>query len=190
MINGEVRRKYLDNPFSFEPDEIYMDRKLEGMTPEELLSLDTGLYKVSEVERVLGLQPGTLRSLALKLTEAGESPYEKWGIGNSPISHWIVRIKVFGKRWESEIKPQIKLLNLNVKHLPEKISPDELCELDGVVKLSDLKGKFPFHQQSIKNQVRKIGEKSREEMGCWKEKSHFYVDIQPFLRWISKFKYK
>lgn len=177
-------------PFIFNEDEVYMDGKLEGISEEEFLSYDTGLYKVSEVEKVFGLQPGTLRNLALKLTEAGESPYEMWGIGNSQISHWVVRAKVFTKVWEKEIKPHIKRMSLNVKPLPKDISPEELCEFDGVIKLSDLKGKFPFHQQSIKNQVRKLGEKARDKMGCWKEESHFYVDLQPFLKWISKFKYR
>ena len=178
------------HPFSFNPDEVYMDKKLEGMTEEELLNLKSGLYKVSEVEKVLKLDPGTLRNLALKITEQGGSPYDQWGIGNSKISHWVVRISVFSKHWESEIKPQIKRMNLEVSHLPKQLSPEELCRFEGVIKLSDLKGKFPFHQQSIKNQVRKLGEESRDEMGCWKEESHFYVDLQPFLKWINKFKYR
>ncbi len=176
--------------FFFEEDEVYMDQKLEDYTEEDLLKLDYGLYKVSEVEKVLQLQPGTLRTLALKITEQGMSPYEKWGIGNSKISHWVVRISVFSKYWESEIKSQIRSMNLNVKSLPKEVTPKDLCDFDGIIKLSDLKGKFPFHQQSIKNQVRKLGEESRKEMGCWKEESHFFVDIQPFLKWISKFRYR
>ena len=176
--------------FSFEADEVYIDQKLEGMTEKELLAIDTGLFKVSEVEKVLDLQPGTLRTLALKVTEQGESPYERWGIGNSKISHWVVRMRVFSKNWEREIKPQIKRMNLDVKPLPSGLSPEELCGFDGIIKLSDLKGKFPFHQQSIKNQVRKMGEESRNKMGCWKEESHFYVDLQKFLKWISRFKYR
>ena len=177
------------SPFSFDGDEVYMDRKLEGMTEEELLSLKAGLYKVSEVEKVLNLEAGTLRNLAIKIAEQGESPYTKWGIGNSKISHWVVRISVFSKHWEKEIKPQIKRMNLDVRPLPKNLSPEELCRFEGIIKLSDLKGKFPFHQQSIKNQVRKLGEQSRDRMGCWKEESHFYVDLQPFLKWINKFKY-
>ena len=180
-----------ENPFfDFQPDEVYVDRKLEGMSEEEFLSLDTGLYKVSEVERVLNLQPGTLRTLALKVTEQGSSPYERWGIGNSKISHWVVRARVFNVNWEKEIKPLIKNMNLNVKALPKDASPSELCNFDGIIKLSDLKGKFPFHQQSIKNQVRKMGEESKEVMGCWKQDSHFYVDLQRFLKWIRKFRYR
>lgn len=176
--------------FSYEPDEVYVDRKLEGMSERDLLKIRTGLYKVSEVEKVLELEPGTLRTLALKLAEQGESPYDRWGIGNSKISHWIVRMGVFSKHWEKDIKPQIKRMNLKIQNLPKNVSPEELCNFEGIIKLSDLKGKFPFHQQSIKNQVRKLGNDSRDKMGCWKEESHFYVDLQPFLKWINKFKYR
>ncbi len=176
--------------FNFEPDEIYMDQKLEGMNEKELMKIKTGLYKVSEVEKALELQPGTLRNLAMKIMEHGESPYEKWGIGNSKISHWIVRMKVFTKRWEREIKPKIRYMNMDVRVLPQNATPEEVVHFDGIIKLSDLKGRFPFHQQSIKNQVRKNGEKSKEEMGCWKDGNHFYVDVQRFLKWISKFKYR
>jgi len=178
------------NLFNFEPDEVYMDQKLDGMTEQELLSLDSGLFKVSEVERVLRLPPGSLRSLALKVADAGQSPYGKWGIGNSPISHWVVRIKVFSSCWENEIKPLVNPEPEGIRKLPKNLSPEALCQFNGVIRLSELKGRFPFHQQSIKNQVRKLGDQAREVMGCWKENSHFYVDLQPFLAWMSSHKYR
>ena len=176
--------------FCFEADEIYMDRKLEGMTQRQLLARKTGLFKVSEVEKVLGIPPGSLRAVALKVAQSDESPYRKWGIGNSKISHWVVRIKVFAKHWEKEIKPVIDQMNRTLLTIPNKVTPEELCGLEGIIRLSELKGKFPFHQQSIKNQVRKLGEESRQEMGCWKEKNHFYVDLQPFLSWINRHRYQ
>lgn len=178
------------NPFQFEPDEVYMDQKLDGMTEQELMSLDTGLFKVSEVERVLRLPSGSLRTLALKVSEAGESPYQKWGVGNSPISHWVVRIKVFSKHWEKEVKPLVRPEPDGVVKLPKNLSPEALCKFNGIIRLSELKGRFPFHQQSIKNQVRKLGEQAREEMGCWKENNHFYVDLQPFLAWMNSHRYR
>ncbi len=167
-----------------------MDGKLEGMNEEQLLELDSGLFKVSEVEKVLELEPGALRTLALKLARKGESPYRKWGIGTSAISHWVVRIKVFAKRWEDEIKPLLVGTERFVGALPGELTPEELCRFDGVVRLSDLKGRFPFHQQSIKNQVRKLGICSRETMGCWKDRNHFYVDVQRFLSWINQHRYR
>ena len=176
--------------FFFSPDEIYMDQKLDGVSENELLNYKTGLYKVTEVEKVLKLAPGTLRTLAQKQMKRGKSPYREWGIGNSEISHWIVRMKVFSKVWEKEIKPLIKDSPQDVKPVPKKISPAELCKLDGNFKLSELKGKFPFSHQSIKNQARKLGEESKSVMGCWKDGSQFYVNMQSFLKWLSSHKYK
>ena len=83
---------------------------------------------------------------------------------------------------ESQIKAQASF--------SEGISPDELCNLDGNFKLSELKGKFPFSAQSIKNQARKLGDQSRDQMGCWKDGSHFYVNMQSFLKWLGSHKYK
>ena len=187
-MNGKVLLK--QETFCFEQDEIYMDRKLTDMSAAQLLTRKTGLYKVSEVEKVLEIPPGSLRAIALKIAQKGESPYRKWGIGNSKISHWVVRIKVFAKHWEKEIKPVIDQMNRTLLTIPDNVTPEELCGLEGIIRLSELKGKFPFHQQSIKNQVRKLGEQSREKMGCWKEKSHFFVDLQPFLSWINRHRYK
>jgi len=190
MVMAKEESLSEDRVFHFEPDEIYVDQKLEGMTESDLMKINTGLYKVSEVEKALELPSGALRNLAMKVMEHGESPYRKWGIGNSKISHWVVRMKVFSKRWEKDIKPLIRHYSMDVKSLPRHATPEDVLGFDGIIKLSDLKGRFPFHQQSIKNQVRKKGEASKEEMGCWKDGNHFYVDVQRFLKWISKFKYR
>ena len=176
--------------FSFEPDEVFVDKGLEGYSEKDLLTQKEGLFKVTEVEKVLKLHPGTLRSMALKIQKEGKSPYRDWGIGKSAISHWVVRIKVFRDVWEREIKPLIKNHAPEVEHIPKSIGPRELVQLEGVFKLADLKGKFPFSHQSIKNQARKLGSKSRDTMGCWKEGAQFYVDMQPFLKWLSTYQYR
>lgn len=179
---------HTEAPFAFAPDEVFSEEKLHEMTPEDFLELRTGLFKVADVEKLFDLNPGTLRNLAIKLQRRGESPYEKWGIGNSPISHWVVRAKLFCPKWESEIRPHIQ--PSKVSTIPEDISPQALVKLEGVYRLSELRGRFPFSDTSIKNQARKLDKESRKIMGCWKSGSHFYVDMQPFLKWLADHQYK
>lgn len=174
--------------FAFSPDEVFSEDKLSEMTQEEFLKTRSGLFKVADVEKLFNLNPGTLRNLALKLQRRGESPYEKWGIGNSAISHWVVRAKLFCPAWEKEIKPHIQ--PPKVLTIPEDIAPGDLVKLEGVFRLSELRGRFPFSDTSIKNQARKLDEQSRHIMGCWKSGSHFYVDMQPFLKWLAEHQYK
>lgn len=178
------------NVFRFEPDEIFLEREeLEGVGVDTFLSLEKGVVKVAEVEKILDLEPGTLRNLAQKYMKQNKSPYKELGIGNSSICHWVVRLSVFNKMWHSRIQPQIAKSKPSVKTIPDSISPQDLCKLEGIYKLSDLKGRFPFSHSTIKNQARKFGDESRHAMGCWKEGSQFYVDMQPFLAWLANFEY-
>lgn len=174
--------------FAFAPDEVFSEEKITEMTQEEFLQLRTGLFKVADVEKLFNLNAGTLRNLALKLQRRGESPYEKWGIGNSAISHWVVRAKLFCVAWENEIQPCIQ--PAKVSTIPEDIAPEKMVKLEGVFRLSELRGRFPFSDTSIKNQARKLDKDSRTVMGCWKSGSHFYVDMQPFLQWLADHQYK
>lgn len=175
--------------FQFEQDEVFTNQSIEGLSEGELLKIHKGLFKVSEVERVLNIPKGALRNAAVRYEKQGGKPYQDWGIGNSPISHWVVRMRTFSKTWKSKIKPHIHRLPDGVQTLPSNISADDLVRLEGVYRLADLKGKFPFSHQSIKNQARKHGDGSRDIMGCWKEGTQFYVDMQPFLKWLTHFKY-
>jgi hypothetical protein len=174
--------------FAFAPDEVFSEEKLTDMSVKEFLQLRTGLYKVADVEKLFDLNPGTLRNLALKLQRRGESPYQKWGIGNSTISHWVVRAKIFCPAWDKEIKHHVQPAKIST--IPDDISSEELVALEGVYRLSELRGRFPFLDTSIKNQARKYDTKSREIMGCWKSGSHFYVDMQPFLKWLADHQYQ
>jgi len=175
--------------FHFDQDEVFTDESIEGLSEEEFLKIRHGLYKVSEVERVLDIPKGSLRNAAVRYEKQGGKPYQDWGIGNSPISHWVVRMRVFSRVWKSKVEPQIHRSPTGIQSLPPNINAEQLVRLEGIYRLADLKGKFPFSHQSIKNQARKHGVSSRDVMGCWKEGTQFYVDMQPFLKWLTFFKY-
>lgn len=174
---------------NFDQDEYFCEQPLENLSEKELLKIKSGLYKVADIERVLKLSPGTLRNTASRYERQGGHPYRDWGIGNSPISHWVVRMRIFSTAWQKLIKPQILKAPEGIAHLPPDITTDQLIHLKGIYRLSQLKGRLPFSHQSVKNQARKHGHSSRMTMGCWKEGSQFYVDMQPFLAWIAKNRY-
>lgn len=174
---------------NFEADEYFCENPPTNLTESDLLKINTGLYRVADIERVLKLPSGALRNAAHRYERQGGQPYEDWGVGNSPISHWVVRMRVFSKAWPRVIKSQIFKAPDGTRDLPTDLTPDELSKLEGIYKLSQLKGKLPFSHQCVKNQARKYGRASRMRMGCWKQGSQFYVDMQPFLGWIAKNKY-
>lgn len=162
----------------FESDEM----KLAGVDPnwsEEDFLDQEGIFYLKDVANKLEIPSSEIKKRALAMENKGKSAWLKMGVRKT-WTHWIVRMTVFSKYFESMASSRIRRVDPNW-------DGNFLLGQKGRFFLSDVCEKLPFTADQIRYQARH-NRKSKHEFGVWKEPRHksYLVEMETFSKWIKQ----
>lgn len=159
----------------FHDDELQQLSVPKGATAEWVLKQDA-LFFLKDIVGVLNISPHRVQRDAKRLLMEEKDPYSLIGV-RKVWSHWQVRMSVFRDYYLNDLRSEIQ-------SVPVEIDGNELLCLSGIFRLSEVCRKIPFTAQQISHQAKKR-KNSREEMGVWKDKRFFLVDMETFADWLT-----
>ena len=162
----------------FESDEM----KLAGVEPnwsEEDFLDQEGIFYLKDVANKLEIPSSEIKKRALAMERSGKSAWLIMGVRKT-WTHWIVRMTVFSKYFESMAPSRIRRVDPNW-------DSNFLLAQKGRFFLSDVCEKLPFTADQIRYQARHNA-KSKQDFGVWKEQRHksYLVDMEVFSKWIRR----
>lgn len=161
----------------FEEDELIKVEIPTNATVEWLLEQD-GIFFLKDVSKILGFNSKVKRKVK-RLAIEDKNAYTTIGVRKA-WNHWIVRMKVFKQFYESNLRSEIR-------SVPKGINGNELLEMKGIFKLSEVCLKIPFTSHQIRYQAKKLPN-SHEVMGVWKDETNncYLVDMEGFSAYVKK----
>jgi len=162
----------------FESDEMKLASVDPNWSEEDFLEQE-GIFYLKDVASKLEIPSSEIKKRALALEKKGNSAWLKMGVRKT-WTHWIVRMTVFSKYFETLAPSRIRRVDSNW-------DANFLMAQKGRFFLSDVCEKLPFTADQIRYQARH-NTKSKQEFGVWKEPRHksYLVDMETFAKWIRK----
>ncbi len=163
----------------FQPDEMMLRRVESGWDRDQLLFQDDGVFLFKEISSLLDVSSAILKKKAQEIVASGQNPWDVMG-ARKLWNNWLIRIKVFGPYYKHHMVSKIK------RDLPE--DGNELLESTGLFLLTEVCERLPFSAQQIRYQAKKRGERSRSEIGVWKDPSvgGYVCEMSIFSKWVKK----
>lgn len=163
----------------FHSDEM----RLSGVDPKwseaEFLKKE-GIFYLKDVANKLEVPSAEIKKMALALEKKGGSgtAWEQMGVRKT-WTHWIVRMTVFSKFFES-------MATTRIRRVSSVWDGNTLLAQKGRFFLTEVCEKIPFTPDQIRYQARHNPD-SQKEFGVWKETKHksYLVDMETFSKWIT-----
>ncbi len=162
----------------FQPDEMMLRRVDPRWGRDQLLSQNNGVFLFKEISSLLDVSSVVLKRRAEEIAARGQNPWDVMG-AKKLWNNWLIRIKVFGPYCKRHLVSKI------TRELPD--DGNELLESTGLFLLTAVCERLPFTAQQIRYQAKKRGERSRSEIGVWKDQSvgSYVCDMGIFSKWIK-----
>lgn len=161
----------------FEPDEQHLINR-PSLDKDELLSTNA-MFFLSEITSILGISTTTILGIKEKITRAGDNPYSVMGIVKV-FENYQIRMKVFAPFY----RENLEILNAS---LPKQAGVNEILQLTGTYKLSEVIKHLPFSPYQVRQYINHCDD-PEQEMGAFKHRyfNFYFVKMPIFAKWVEK----